>query len=180
MERQQSSSSQTEEPKTLVSLNSEYQAVAMELVEAGGELTPESEKRLDEAITALCEKTDGYGAVLDRLDTEEQFWKFQQEKCRQARGAIGNVIERLRDRMKFVLLQRKDRALQGSLYRYALRKSRDTYVVNENELPPEYKISEIRLYADKEKIDADLKAGKTIPGVTVSTDNVALIQGRPK
>lgn len=176
MERQKSSSNQV----SLVSLNSEYQSVAAELVSAGGEMTPETEKRLDEVVTALCGKADGYGIVQEQLENEAAFWKYQKDKCATAEKVYTGALKKLKDRMKFVLRQLPGECIQGGLYRFFLTKSADTLEINADELPDKWKTTEIRTVPDRELIEAELATGRSIPGVTRIVDNKALRSGRPK
>ena len=165
---------------SLVSLNSEYQSVAAELVSAGGEFTPESEKRLDAAITALCQKADGYGIIQEQLESQAEFWKMQKDKCAQAEKVFTGTIKNMKDRMKFVLRQFPGEALQGEFYRFFLTKSADTLQINSEELPPQFMTTEIKTVPDRDKIEAALARGETVPGVSKIVDNKALRVGRPK
>lgn len=177
MERQQSSDDS--ESLSLIQLDANYQKIAAELIEAGGELTPESEAALDKAVTALCEKTDAYGVVSDRLDNQAAYWKMQKDMCAKAQKTCENAIERLRERMRFILKDHPDKSLQGKIYRYFLAKSADKIEVDDNLLPGRFKTTQVSVTPNLALIKEELKKGVTIPGVTV-TPSTALRTGRPK
>lgn len=179
MGRQQSSEPETK-PTSLVALNSEFQSIANELTAAGGELTEDSEKRLDAVVTALCEKADGYGVVQDQLEHQAEYWKYQKTTCHDAEKAIRNGIQRLKDRMKFVLRTVPGECLQGELYRFFLTHSADTLEIDAQALPPSWMKTEIKVVPDRERIEEAISKGETIPGVTRIVDNKALRVGRPK
>jgi hypothetical protein len=171
-----------QEPSTsLVALNSQFMAVFTQILEAGGELTPESEDALVQTELALCEKTDGYGIVLEQLQNRLDFWEYQTKKCADVKRAIDNAITRLKDRMKFVLSQRPEgeQQLQGELYRFFLADAADKIEVDEHLLPDQFKKTFIDVTPDREKIKAALAAGEKILGVRV-TPNKSLRQGKPK
>lgn len=168
------------EPGTsLIALNSQYQGIAVRLTELGGELTPETEAELDRVTSALIQKVDGYGFVQEQLEASAEFWKFQKEKCAHAQRVFENAITGLKARMKLVLAQHPDQALQGELYRFFLCDAKANVAIDENLLPAKFKKTRLEITPDKEKIDEALAAGETIPGVTV-TPNKSLRSGRPK
>lgn len=177
MERQESSSPVK---PTLVSLNNDSQGLLYELTAMGGELTPEFEKRQEEIALALCEKVDGYGFIIERIESEIEFWKLQATKVANVKRVFENAKKRLEERMKFVLRQRPDEQLQGELYRFYLKKSKDRLDIDEDLLPDTFKITELKLVPDREKIEAAIAAKQEVPGVRVVTDNKALCQGSPK
>jgi gamma-glutamylcyclotransferase (GGCT)/AIG2-like uncharacterized protein YtfP len=164
---------------SLVELSAQYSSVAAQLIAMGGELTPDTEAMLEATQTALCEKTDGYGIVLDELEAEAAFWKFQKDKCAAAQKAIEGVAESLKNRMRYVLSQREEQSLQGDVYRFFLARAADSIDVDETVLPARFKVSKLVTSADREAIKAAIAAGEAIEGVTVKP-NTSLRSGRPK
>lgn len=164
---------------TLVELNNQHAGLTARLVELGGELTPETEKELDELLAQLCTKTDGYGIVLKQLENNVEFWKQQKNECAVAQKVYENAVEALRSRMKYVLAHTEGESLQGSFFRFFLAKAADKVDIALELLPPSFKKTELVVTADREKVYAAIKKGETLPGVTV-TENKALRTGRPK
>lgn len=172
--------SDSEKPNvSLVDLNAQYKALAAEIIEFGGELTPETESRYDALLEALCAKTDGYGIVMDQLEAMAAFWKYQKDKCANAQRVAENNIAALKERMKLVLSETEGHALQGELYRFFLAKAAPVLVIDDLLLPAKYKKSELVVTADRTAIQAAVNAGETVPGVTVK-ENKSLRTGRPK
>jgi len=164
---------------TLLDLERQYQGVVREIQEAHGELTEESEKRFDETCKMLCEKVDGYFVVSQRLEVEMDLWKTRKEGCEAVERSYRNALARLKERLRYVLETRDDKTLQGEFVRYSLAKARHSLVLNDLELPREYKKIRIVIEPDKEKIEADLKLGKKIPGAALK-DNFSVRTGKPK
>lgn len=168
-----------EQRASLITLNNEYMALGARLAELGGELTEETEAELEKLLGQLCEKTDGYGAVLRQLDNNAAFWKQQKDECLRAQQIYEAAAERLRERMKFVLAQTEGEALQGTFYRFFLARTAPKIDINLDLLDAKFKKTELVVSADRQAITAAVKEGKTPEGVTV-TENKALRTGRPK
>lgn len=169
-----------ENKANLVELDRNYRHVMDMIIGAGGELTPESEAALDQTFAALCTKVDGYGVICERLKMEMELWKHHKEQCSQAEKVYGNALQRLRDRMKYVLQAQPDRSLEGELFRFFLAKAKDSVVIEEEALPQKYKTVRMILEPNKELIEAQLRVGTAIPGAKLKTDNVTLRTGKPK
>lgn len=165
---------------SLVQLNAEYQSIAHKLIAAGGELTPENEAEFEEVLSLLVSKTDAYGIVSDRLKAEAEFWGAQKDHCAQAQRVCENALKSLKERMRFVLGQMPEEALQGQFYRFFLSPSKDTLEIDEVTLPDFWKKTKIDVVPDRARIEAALATGLEVQGVTVKTGNKSLRQGRPK
>lgn len=165
---------------SLLELDRQYRDVVELIRGAHGELTPETEAELERAFAALCEKADGYGVVIGRIEAEHELWKRRRDECGAVARVLSNHIESLKTRMRLALLGQPNRSLQGEVYRFSLIKSRDSLVLEEQAIPPQYKTTRITLEANKDLIEKDLKAGVIIPGASLKTDNYSLRSGRPK
>lgn len=164
---------------SLVSLNAQYASLAAEIMSIGGELTQDMELKLQCTLDALCVKTDGYGVVLEQLKNQSEFWKKQKVECAEAQSVMERAIERLKERMRFVLSQTDGEALQGDIYRFFLCRTKPTLVLDDTLLPAAYKKTQMTVTPDRDAIETSIALGNEIPGVTVQ-ENKALRQGRPK
>ena len=164
---------------TLVSLDRDCREIIQAIVGAHGELTPETEILLEKKELALCEKTDSYGFVIDRLEAEAELWKQRKEECAQVERVIKNAQVRLKERMKFVLSQRPEKSLQGDVFRFSLIKAKDVLVLDEDLIPSTYKKARVVVEPDRDKIESELKSGKQIPGAAFR-ENFSLRKGMPK
>lgn len=164
---------------SLVELSAEFSALAGQLIDFGGELTPDREAYLESLQEAIIRKTDGYGIVIARLESESEFWAARVAECNTAKKAADNAAERLKARMKLVLGNTDGHALQGSVYRFYLAKAAPKLVIDDALLPAKFKVTEIVQKPDRQAITAAVKAGETPVGVTVE-EVFALKSGRPK
>ena len=129
------------------------------LAENQGELTPELEARMDEALQEIVSKQDGYIKVLDMLEASEA----QARKWRDYMADRLRIIDNHKTRLKTALIQHLQRIgireMQGELGKVRLMKTVKVGSVDEALLPAKYKqiIQETRI--DKRRLLEDLKAG---------------------
>lgn len=167
-----------ESKKTLVELDEECRDLVARISAGPEEVSSEDLAHLEAAEFALCLKVDAYSMVLARLESEEMFWKAQQDRCNSAVKAFRTAQVRLKERMKYVLMQKPEKSLQGDLSRFFLAKAAPRLEINEAELSDAFKKTRIEIIADRDKIEATLKEGKVVPGA-VFVENVSLREGRP-
>ena len=81
--------------------------------------------------------------------------------------------------MRIVLGGMPDKSIQGEYYRFFLAKAKDKVTIDEAVLPKEFFKAKVTYVVDRDRIDAELAQGKTVPGVVVAP-NTSLRSGRPK
>lgn len=165
--------------KTLVDLDRECRDLVAQISAGSEDVSPEALATLEAVEVALCQKVDNYSFVIDLLESEAELWKKRESQCNSARKSFQRSQERLKERMKYVLMGQPDKSLQGEMARFFLAKAAPKVEINDAELPDSYKTVKIQTVPDRDKIDADLKAGKIVPGA-VMVENFSLREGRPK
>ena len=152
----------------------------MASISAGDEDVPaEVMAALEAAEVALCHKADNYSFVIDRLESEVGVWKNREAQCISARKSFQRAQERLKERMKYVLMGQPEKSLQGDLARFFLAKAAPRLELNEAEIADSFKTVKISTVPDREKIEAALKTGTVVPGA-VLVENFSLRQGKPR
>jgi hypothetical protein len=137
------------------------------LVECQGELTPELEAALDLVNEKLPQKIDNYGYLIDRLEVEATFLGEKIKQIADLQSKIVTAHEQLKERMTFHLHSVEDKTLLGNEYKFKLSPTAGRTVVDEKVLPMDYWKTEVLKRVDREKIKADLKTGKEIPGCKI-------------
>jgi hypothetical protein len=151
--------------KNFMDLGREALALAQEIMECAGELSPELEAKLNFNETALRSKVDAYVHVEEAFEAQEALWKRRAEACKAIANRFATYNERHKDRVKFVMQAMKVNEISGVFNRYKLSNSAPKLVItNESELPAQFKMVVTTTVADKEKIKAVLKDGFEIPG----------------
>ena len=80
------------ENRTLFQLSADMSAIEDALWETGGELTPELEQALTETQQSLAVKTDGYNALIRKIDAEIKRLTALKKTCQNAEKRLKNHI----------------------------------------------------------------------------------------
>jgi hypothetical protein len=174
-------SSPPEKKQTLIALHSEYQAIVynlLRLCELGDEGVDLAKLR-DEAFAKLVEKADSYGFVIEQLESFGEQCKRRVEEWQKGVKASRSAIEGLKFRMRYILSQMDEQKITGSEFEFYLTKPTEKFEVDDTLLPKEYKKAVLVYERDEDKIEADMKEGKEIPGVT-KKQSQQLRSRRPK
>ena len=150
---------------TLTALVTEAMMIARQLMESGGELTPELEAALDVNQESLMRKVDGFVAIEDQFQAQEYYWKRKRDACDVIYKSFSGQIDRLRERVKFVMNEMGVTELKGDEHRYKLGKSVGRLIIeDEAKVPAEFKMIVQLTQVDKERVKAMLKDGFEVPG----------------
>ena len=115
----------------------------------------------------LVAKTDGYAAIMDRLEIEIEFMDMRARQYQSAVRSLKNGKDRLKDNLKSAMRLLEKTELIGGEYKFKLCRSAPRYVVDEVDLPEMYFKEIITVSKDLPRIKADVKQGIQIPGVHV-------------
>lgn len=154
-----------ENKQSLAVLVSDMSVVLSQIVEAGGELTPELESAFDNIGGQLQEKTDSYAFFMDRLENEAEFWKQKADSYNKVAKSCKALRERLNDSIKSAMLVLKTDEIHGGEMRFKLSRAAPRLVIDETALPSGYKMQVIETVPDKAKIKAAIEVGQEIAGV---------------
>jgi hypothetical protein len=151
--------------KNLAEIANEARELERLVMDAGGEITPELESRLNFNLQQLQQKVDSYVHVEEHFDAMEAIWKRKADACAAIAKRFARTRDQLRDRVKFVMGEMQTNEIRGKLYRYKLSSSPGRLVIDsEAALPDSFKMIVTTTVPDKERIKEALKAGFEIPG----------------
>lgn len=153
--------------KTLSAIIHEAENLTNQLLETGGEITPELESLLAMSGKEFKEKLDAYGYVIDGLKSRHSYaisrmkeWEHIATQCE--RG-LENITERIKNAMNTMDLP----DIHGFEYTFRLQANPPKVIIDdENLIPGEFKVTETittTKIQKKEIMDA-LKSGITVPG----------------
>jgi hypothetical protein len=147
----------------LISITQSIIALENEILDNGGELTPELELSLEITEKNLIEKVDKYVYLIDRLEMGAEFFKAKQEEAAKLKKSYESTIDNLKERLKFAMKTLNTNELRGLEYCYKLAKSKPKVKIeNPESLPMEFVREKISYEPDKEKIFAALESGVQI------------------
>lgn len=150
--------------KTLPEIVAQVSLITQQIVENGGELSVDLEAVFDNVGAELAVKCDGYAFILDKLENEADFWKQRADSYAKVSKSCKALRERLNDNIKFAMQQMKTDEILGGEMRFKLSKLPPKVVMNPELIPDAYKMVVTETVPDKERIRADLVAGKQVEG----------------
>lgn len=156
-------------PKTLIELMAQAQTLATEIMEAGGEVSPEIEKELIVNERALAEKIDGYVLIMEALADRSAYLKAKAQELSNVARGLESARENLKDRVKWTMLENEQMTFAGAHYRFKLSPINPKYTFDLEAIPAKYKKIEVvkTEKADREAIISAIKSGEAVPGVRV-------------
>ncbi len=153
--------------KSLPAIVAEMSLILNQIVEAGGELSPELETAFDNLGSQIQTKADGYAFFMDRLDNEADYWKAKADQLIKVSRSCANLKERLNNSIKLAMRQLDTDEVKGTDMRFKLSKLAPKLVLEESALPAEYTMIVQTTKPDKDRIKADLENKVEIPGATL-------------
>lgn len=139
------------------------------LIESEGEIGEELELAMAEHNMALSQKADAVAFVLDQMDFRSDFLSSKIKELQDAKKAIESKKDRLESHVIKLLELQDGGFIKGEMYNLKLRKSSGkTFILNEEEIPLDYKFVKHETHIDKKKILEHLREGKNVPGAALS------------
>ncbi|UZJ39981.1 siphovirus Gp157 family protein [Prosthecochloris sp. SCSIO W1102] len=86
-------------PETLHSLITQMQEIEEQIIEAGGELTPEIEALISGTEEKIEDKLDSYAAMIDYLKGQAEYLEKQEKLFAGRKRTVRNSIDSMKDRM---------------------------------------------------------------------------------
>jgi hypothetical protein len=152
-----------EQKQTLVEIVSQVAEVTSQIVEAGGELSPELEMKLMQIDLSLARKVDGYSNFIDRLEMEIAYWDAKAKRMKQIADSHKRLREGLRTRIKEAMIAMDRNEIAGEDMRFKLVRSTPSLVIDdENAIPGEYQI--VSWEIDNAKLKKALQSDMKVPG----------------
>lgn len=147
--------------KSLFEIQSDYLAIANELANSEGELSPELESRLSIHHQELKAKSLAYVQVMALIESDIAFAQQEMERIGTYIKGKQRLRERLRERLTIATLEYGE--IHTGTYQITTRKS-ESVEVDLNQIPEAYTRILVHPIADKAKIKEALKAGENVPG----------------
>jgi hypothetical protein len=120
---------------------------------------------LTNADLVLKDKIDSYHHVISRFTMETEYWKAQAEKYTRVAKACDNVKKRLRENIKFAMLNLDQKEIAGTNFKFKLCKSKSKMEIDESVLPSKFLTEIISYEPNRIQIQAALDKGEKVPGV---------------
>jgi hypothetical protein len=154
----------------IFNIQTEYQLLVNELIENGGEITPEIELALQINKDNFHSKSENFAYVTKQFDAEMDIIDNEIKRLQQAKKSREKTIQRLKDTIELAMLTFDIDKIETPLIKISFRKSESVEVSDVNELPNEFKTIKLTETADKLKIKDALKSGMFISGCSIKSN----------
>lgn len=154
----------------IFNIQNEYKELINQLIDNGGELTPELELSLQINKDQLSSKSENYGYVIKQLDCEIDIIDNEIKRLQQLKKVRQNSIGRLKANIEMAMNTYEIDEINTPLIKINFRKSESVEVEDINELPQMFKIIKVTEDVNKIAIKEALKSGENIKGCYLKTN----------
>ena len=148
----------------IFNIQNEYKQLVSELIENGGEITPELELSLQINKDQLQSKSENYAYIIKQIDAECDVIDNEIKRLQQAKKVRENTVERLKTTLTNAMNVYEVDEIKSPLIKINFRKSESVIVYDTNSLPHVFKTIKITETPDKAKIKEAIKSGETVVG----------------
>jgi hypothetical protein len=152
---------------TIYQIEQSYNQLAEELIDNGGELTPELSEALAITEEQLQNKSVAYSFVIKQIDSEVDIIDVEIKRLQAMKKTRENASERLKANIKHAMELFNIDEIKTPLVKINFRKSEAVEVDDVNQLPASYKVVKVTEQADKMAIKEAIKNGAEIPGCRI-------------
>ena len=152
---------------TIYQIEQSYNQLAEELLDNGGELTPELSEKLAITEEQLQNKSVAYSFVIKQMDADIDIIDAEIKRLQNAKKQREKASEYLKERIKHAMQLFSINEIKTPLVKINFRKSETVEVDDVNKLPAPYKVVKVTEQADKAAIKAALKDGVELPGCSI-------------
>jgi hypothetical protein len=151
-------------------IEQEYLSLANQLIESGGECSPELELQLTINQDQLEQKARGYGFVVKQLESEVLIIDAEIKRLGELRKARLKTIERLETTVSNAMQLYQIQKLETPTLKITFRKSESVEIDNEAEIPKQFIKAKTTYTIDKVAIKEAIKKGELISGARLQVN----------
>ena len=148
-------------------IQNEYLLLINQIIENGGEVTPQQELNLQITRDQLQDKGTNYAFVIKKLDAECDIIDAEIKRLSELKKVRQNACERLKSNISHAMQTFEVDKIESPLIKLSFRKSQSVNVSDVNSLPNEFKTIKVTEQADKMKIKQALLNGEVIEGCEI-------------
>lgn len=152
----------------LFNIQSEYIVLMQQLMENGGEVTPELQEALEINQQQLQEKAANYCVVIRNLESESEIIANEIKRLQELKKVRENAANRLKETISKAMELYEVEKIETPLTKLSFRKSESVEITDLELIPHEYQ--KVKVEADKTAIKAAIKSGANVPGAKLMTN----------
>lgn len=160
----------------LYQLSLALQNIQDELIETGGDLTPDLEKHLDEINLAFNEKVENIGRWVRNLDGQMDMLDTEIVRLQTRKRGVKTLEKRLKDYVLVCMQQAGKVKMEYGLFNITVAKNPPSCeVVDEKNIPAKFlTVIPEHCTVDKKAVLDALKKGEEVNGAKLITDRINL------
>lgn len=137
-------------------------------LESIGEKIPtDLQDELNNMLTAHADKVDRCVIWINRAKAEIDWLKEEKKSIDAQIKRVENSIKRMNSLASMVMTNTGQTKMTGMHHYFSQRKSQAALIMDEDQIPEDYRCVEVKKTIDKSKILMDLKSGKDVPGAVL-------------
>jgi hypothetical protein len=145
-------------------IEQEYLNLANQLIESGGECSPELELQLTINQDQLEQKARGYGFVVKQMESDVSIIDAEIKRLGELKKARLRTIERLETTVSNAMQLYQINRLETPTLKISFRKSESVEIDNEAEIPAKFLSVKTTYTIDKAMIKDAIKKGEVVIG----------------
>lgn len=157
----------------LYNIEKQYLDLAEQIIEAGGEVTPELEQALAINKESLEIKAVKYGYVKKDMENEIKSIDDEIKRLQALKSSRVNAIARFEDAVSNAMKLYEMKEIKMQNLKIWFKASEAVKIEDESLIPAKYKVKKVEYTISKKAILADLKAKKKVKGASLDKrDNI--------
>ena len=152
---------------SLYNIQTEYLQLAEQLIENGGELTPELTEALAINQANLETKSTNYGLVIKQWSAEAEIIFAEINRLTNLRHQRLKAIERLENNISQAMQLYNVEKIETPILKISFRKSESVEINNMAQIDAKFLNEKVTVTPDKKAIKDAIKAGETVEGATI-------------
>jgi hypothetical protein len=148
----------------------EYLELANQLIESGGECSPELELQLTINQDQLEQKARGYGFVVKQMESDVSIIDAEIERLKGLKKSREKTIERLETTVSNAMQLYQINKLETPTLKISFRKSESVEIDNEAEIPAQFLKEKTTYIIDKTAIKEAIKKGEVVIGARLQVN----------
>jgi len=154
--------------QSIYQIQSEYQLLINQVIDADGELTSEVMEALQINEQQLQSKAIDYSYVIKQLDSDCEQIDAELKRLQQIKKVRANLAERLKDTISNAMNLYEVEKIETPLIKLSFRNSESVEITNEQQLDAKFIVTKTVTTPDKKAIKDAIKNGEVVEGATIS------------
>lgn len=155
---------------SLYEIEKNHLQLVEQLIENGGELTPEIESALALNEQNLTTKGTNYGFVVRQLEGECAIIDSEIARLNALKKTRNNTIDRLKESLSVAMKVFGVEKIESPVMKISFRKSESVEVDYLNLIPPDFLVTKTSTAPDKTAIKEAIKSGLEVPGARIQVN----------